>query len=110
MNCTTSPNQVIRCHTFSSIAFLGEIRTRSALHQPSIAIAARHKCGERAFISQNNTTNESFEHGQPRILAIPTEPFGTHPWLLEVRKIPAHYVSFLTLYCPHRSSVHGPPA
>ena len=24
MNCTTSPNEVIPCHTFSSIAFLGE--------------------------------------------------------------------------------------
>jgi hypothetical protein len=87
-----------------------KIRTRSAPRQTSIAIAAGHKCGERAYISQNNTTHESFEHGQPRIQAIPTEPFGTHPWLLEVRKIPAHYVSFLTLYCPHRTFVHKPPA
>ena len=85
-----------------------KIRTRSAPRQPSIAIAAGHKCGERAYISQNNTTHESFEHGQPRILVIPTEPFGTHSWLLEVRKIPAHYVSFLTLYCPHRPPAWAP--
>ena len=90
--------------------FFGEGTKNPYKKRPTTAI---NSYGNRAQMRwtclhfSNNTTHESFEHGQPRILAIPTEPFGTHPWCARSRHI---YVSFLTLYCPYRTSVLRTPA